>query len=955
MKLAAFTIISKNYLAQARALMTSLSTFSSNVRRIVILADRIDGYFDPAKENFDLILSEQFGIPHSRWFHFKYSIMELNTAVKPYAAEYILEHYGVDRLIYFDPDILLYRDAQPLFDALGGHSVLLTPHLTRPCEDDKRPSDLDILRSGTYNLGFIGLSRGEECSRLLSWWQRKLYDHCVVDLPSGLFVDQRWVDLVPGLFGGVRILRNPGYNLAYWNLAHRQVQRVSGSYEVNGEPLLFFHFSGFDPENPDTFSRHQNRFTLDDLGDAKELVQEYRTKLLESGYAEVKSWPYAYGFFDNGLPIPDIGRLAHHESPEVVTKVDDPFSEGGYQAFLDVWNSPLTGPDGKPSGITRLAYRIYKSRGDVQAAMPDIFNGDLRRFLEWVVSSGKNEHRLSDAFIDPVWKAVEDHSRHDRVRDPSIEKPALPVNERIIRMLSESGIWVSSNPPIPVDSLNRLIDEGHAKLHLSYLAKIIYESRPDLQRYFPDPCGKDCLGFVVWFLTYGADEYGLEDVFLGPLRSQWKAVVESLRWPHQRLWYRTVYAGTALSVTARKRLQALSEKRRLSSRGVAAPSNNGHSPARVDTVSRLPEGVNFIGYVRSEMGVGESVRCAVRAAKAVQLPLAIRSVDSNGPYRLGDGSVSTHEEHCPYRVNVLHVNADESPRVITSLEPEVLDGRYNIGYWAWELEDFPARWNGSFRLYDEIWTPSSFCQTAIARRSPIPVLRMPHSIEVKRLAPADRSSLGISPRDFVFLSIFDLLSVFERKNPLGLLAAFRAAFAGNPGCRLVLKINHASERPAEMQRIREAAEGLPVTLIDKTINREEVSGLIQMADCLVSLHRSEGFGLTLAEAMYLNKPVIATAYSGNMDFTLPGNSFLVSYRLVRVPEGSGPYDAGQKWADPNLDDAVEQMRRVVADEMTRHERAALGRDCVHTNLSPAAVGRLIRERLDVVSRRSPFN
>src|SRR5262249_10868875 len=230
--------------------------------RIVVLVDRPDGYFDPRREDFQIILSEDLGIPHSRWFHFKYTLLELSTAVKPYAIEHILGSGEVDRLFYFDPDITIYGIFPSLVSSLDGNTIVLTPHLTSPIEDERHPSDLDILRSGSYNLGFIGVRLCEESSRFLKWWQSKLFEHCVVDLPKGLFVDQRWIDLVPGMFRDVRILRDPGLNVAYWNIAHRRITRSPSGYMVNGLPLCFFHFSGFDPENPRAFSRHQDRFTL---------------------------------------------------------------------------------------------------------------------------------------------------------------------------------------------------------------------------------------------------------------------------------------------------------------------------------------------------------------------------------------------------------------------------------------------------------------------------------------------------------------------------------------------------------------------------------------------------------------------------------------------------------------------------------------------------------------------
>jgi hypothetical protein len=558
MRIAAFSIITKSYLPYARVLMSSLRHSSPDVLRIVLLVDRPDGFFDPATEDFDVILSETLPIQDSRWFHFKYAVLELSTAVKSFAFEYIFEHYPVDAVLYFDPDVAIYNDLSDLTATLTESSILLTPHLTSPLVDAYRPTDLDILRSGSYNLGFIGVKRCPEAARFLRWWQTRLYDHCVVDLARGLFVDQRWIDLVPGMFSGVSILRHPGFNVAYWNLPHRKVTRSAEGYLVNGEPLCFFHFSGFSPDLPHGLSRHQNRLTLDDLGDARMLVLEYRKRLYERGYAECSKWPYAFGTFRNGFPIPDMGRPAHHEVPAIVARVSDPFSDEGYRAFTELWNEPLAGPDGKPSGITRLAYRIYRARSDVQQAMPDIFGGDLLRFLRWVLSSGQVEHNLSDAFVAPISDSI-----HARQRQPasSIDRQndgALVADDAIPRSLALSGIWVTSeNEPVQVDALNDLLGRGKAKLRLSKLARAIYESRPDLQRFFPDPCGRDGVRFLLWFLTYGAHEYNLADPLLSPLRQQWDAVVGALANPLKRSWYRSVLLATEYSVKFREAAKRL--------------------------------------------------------------------------------------------------------------------------------------------------------------------------------------------------------------------------------------------------------------------------------------------------------------------------------------------------------------------------------------------------------------
>jgi hypothetical protein len=165
------TIVAKNYLPFARVLMSSLKKANPEFRRFVILADDVNGYFDPGAEDFELILSEDVGIPNSKWFHFKYTILELSTAVKPYVLEYLLTRYNLSKVIYLDPDIRVYRSLDGLSRRLDSASMLLTPHLTAPLDDWRHPDDLDILRSGSYNLGFVALTAAPGMRRFLSWWQ----------------------------------------------------------------------------------------------------------------------------------------------------------------------------------------------------------------------------------------------------------------------------------------------------------------------------------------------------------------------------------------------------------------------------------------------------------------------------------------------------------------------------------------------------------------------------------------------------------------------------------------------------------------------------------------------------------------------------------------------------------------------------------------------------------------
>lgn len=971
MKSAVFTIAAKNYLPCVRVLMESMRRWHPELSRIVILVDQVDDYFDPSEEDFELILSTELNLPNSDWFHFKYTILELSTAVKPYAFEFLYHRFGLDGILYLDPDIKVYNRLDCVLHSLERCSIVLTPHLTDALDDGHRPGELDILRSGTYNLGFIGITKTEQSNRFLKWWQARLYEHCVVDLDRGLFVDQRWIDLVPGLFSGVVINRQPGMNVAYWNLAHRRVLRDEDKFTVNGEPLYFFHFSGFDAENPMQFSKHQDRYVLSDLGDAAFLVTEYREDLLARGYKHCRNWPYAYGTFDNGFPIPDMGRPIHHEAPAVHSEVENPFSEEGFRAFLAVWNGSFNGGNGNTTGVTRLAYRIYRGRYDVQAVMPDVLGHDRVRFLEWMISSAKREHKLDDVFLEPVWDALKAADQSSRQGDSrhSEECPHPPNREFDLAYrepVESAGEAPNRTSHLELEGL-RLLEEADndpQSIHLTGIARAIYGSRTDLRSHFPSLRGDSGLRLLIWLQTYGQLEYCLDDEMMSAVRQEWVTALSRVDRGMSRLFFRALLLAMRISIRLRAYTAAVvSRLHRLRAKWYLwkyAPTRiesrvSGANSAALerDVVSahllQRPS-INLVGYVRSEMGVGESARIAAHAARSVGIEVSVSSVDEDGPYRQMDLRAGPEAAEFESPITLYHVNADQTPSVFSRLSPHIHSEKYNIGYWAWELNEFPDRWTPSFTYYQEVWTPSSFCLSALAMKSPVPVVKIPHAVTVDEIATLSRADFGLSDHEFVFLTFCDMLSVYERKNPAAVVKAFIQEFGARDGFRLVVKVNHGEERSEQLRQLEHLCRGYPIIIINKTISRSEVNALISKSDCLVSLHRAEGFGLTLAEAMYLGKPVISTAYSGNMDFTLPGNSFLVDFKLCAVGSGAEPYDPDQIWADPDLDSARAQMRSVVECVDLRSAKASAGKEFVHRFLSPEAVGSQMKSRLDRIVR-----
>jgi glycosyltransferase involved in cell wall biosynthesis len=365
----------------------------------------------------------------------------------------------------------------------------------------------------------------------------------------------------------------------------------------------------------------------------------------------------------------------------------------------------------------------------------------------------------------------------------------------------------------------------------------------------------------------------------------------------------------------------------------------------------LHPGLNLAGYFRADLGIGESVRCAARAADAAGLPVAL--VDLRLPCKnpMGDSAfVSRLQAANPYDVNVFHVDAPGMREIDHYHGAAFRRGKYNIGYWAWELPEFPDAWINFADYCQEVWAPSRFSVEAIAEKVPVPVLVMPHAIEFARPEGDFREKFGL-PRDrFLFLFLYDLNSYSERKNPGAVIEAFRAAGLAGAGAALVIKVHNVPGNQADFERLRAEAATLPGSvLITQTLTRSEIYELEAACDCFVSLHRSEGFGLAIAESMYLGKPVISTDWSGTAEFVDDQTGCPVRYRIVTLDRSHGPYSKGQTWAEPEVEHAAWWMRRVVEDPALARRLGAAARARIEEKFSPALVGARYRRRLEAIA------
>lgn len=831
--------------------MASVARYQPGVDRFIVLADKVEGV-SVQDEPAEIITIDQLGIDDFDEFVFRYNILELNTAVKPFAFRHLMDELGYQKVVYFDPDIRIYNSLDSVFDTLKNFQIVLTPHLTAPLLDDRRPDETDILKAGTYNLGFIALRDGEDARHMLSWWSAHLRQHCLVDVARGIFVDQKWIDLVPGFFQSVKIERNPGWNVAYWNMLNRTMTRADDGYQVNGEPLMFFHFSGIRAQQR-IFSIHQDRFQYPTLPPvAKELVDDYIEQLQHNDRDGISSARYGYAEFDDGIAINDFMRYAYRRAAgpdvhaqQISLKTLQPWLIGllNAPANLDGLESPF---------VTRLAYEVYKSREDLKTSFPDLKNGgDAAAFGSWFVNNAVREFRLPEVFVDSIRQAL-------------------------LSLQSRGG------------RRNSMREDGSRGPTFGQQIYIHYKGHPRLNT------------LVKRFTSSG------------------------LR-------------GRIRQILLRRHTAPVPEQ---------VPARN------VVMHDKIAPGVNVIGYLYAESGTGEAVRSTLRAIQTTELQCSAIDVRYGNISRMGETPPLAVTQEQKYRVNLFHINADQAQVVHRELGHRFYDKHYNIGFWFWELADFPDSFNAAFEHLDEIWVASSFCQRAISLKSPVPVVHIPLCIELDVPGDVDRVSFGLPEDRFMFLSIMDIMSIPERKNPLAVLEAFSLAFHGRDDVFLVVKFSNAERCPPDIwQKIVAYKDRPNIHFIEDYLERNVLNALLNCADCYFSLHRSEGFGLPIAESMYLGKPVIATGWSSNMDFMTTSNSLPVQYRLIELDQDHGPYAKGNIWAEPKIDHAVECLRTIVSDDALRKRLSRNAEQDIRQYYSPATIGTRIAQRLQVIEKR----
>ncbi len=831
MKTAWFTICASNYLGYARTLYESLRAQHSDADFTLFLVDEPSDAADIEALPFRTIPANTLPLQTFTDMTLRYDVMELATAIKPTCFKTLFQNHGFDHAIYLDPDIFILSPLKLITNTLKrGSHLVLTPHILTPYTDDYEPNILAILNSGTYNLGFAAMSNTLTCTNLLDWWQTQLLTRGHNDLSRGMFVDQKYMELAPSFVPNTDIILDRGYNAAYWNLHERPITQKNNKWFAGDNLLAFFHFSGVAPGNPAVFSKHQNRFSTDNIGDLSELLSRYLGALKKNNQLTYEKIPYTYNKFESGETI-----------------------------------SPLM----------RYIYANYASEERNHA-----FNNSTRR-----------------------------------------------------------------------DYKTEFFDQPHEKYPLYALLVEAWKRRPDLQKAFNLNISKEREGYIRWFHENGANLFQLPPELVNTLATtnstnagtnllaQGAAKILNAA-PSLRPAYKHLPKGVRSFVkTALYRTHQYSTGRN---------SNLAMNPATGNfDIARQP-GIQLYGYVRSQSGIGQGARGFARALKTQALPLGITALANPNDPREAYPYPEIASPKGGFRISLINANAEQVMNLEELVNPRVFDGSYRIAYWVWELAEFPQELFSAISLVDEIWAPSQFVAEGIKHVTQKPVHIIPYAVSQESPAALTRRHFNLPDEKTIFLTAFDVNSFLKRKNPDATIRAFQDAFEpDNPNSPILAIKVHGSKGHSDVRDVLEAhIEGAAnIFIIDQTLKRDEYLALHHLADVFVSLHRSEGFGLNIAEAMLIGKPVIATNWSGNTDFMDITNAIPIAAKLVDVPDGAYPYAQGQKWAEANHKDTVTAMQRLAFDIRARERIGKAGQMTIREKYNETAIGNAMRQRL----------
>jgi glycosyltransferase involved in cell wall biosynthesis len=1071
-------VATRNFLPFAKLTARSFLAHHPEFRVFVLLVDGEPPDAEAFTEGSVVFLSD-LDQRHAEWYAAKFSASEFANALKPVFLRYLTKF--ATKVIYLDCDTAVFSRLTEMIDLLETHDLVLVPHMLTPPPLPERfwihPTRADTFHAGLINAGCFAI-RLAQCQEFLMFWEDANFAPGAFYDGAGSQTDQQHLNWALVTVPGTCVLRETRYNVAYWNLHERDLRLASirdgdAQFDVDGKPLGFFHFSGYDSNDRLRLSRHDARHSVYNFPAVAEILNWYSDQIFASPTAGILHEPYRFDRLANGLPLNRFLRQLLKRYEAYIPKFDSQTVEGadGLSAFL---MDPLPATR---SMLPLIAAEIYEARPDLQHSFPGAHTAvSPDGFLRWFC-----RHAGTDFDIQFLVDCFRRSLTSDSLRG---------FAEEILTTLGDSSLqFLGADRMETADRLRALGKGDQADvlleartewLFFSDLSAVfgIYMHRPDLQKAFPDILGRDHEAFLEWVTNHAPKEHGCPPTLTERARGRTSAVclprifcylsrqehladvcresllsddpgpllrdllrdagegleydlddVIVLRFIHQTSRHllvplylelpfmrrqvdasrvgdtsiallpekvrNTPWAARGCEIHAKcfDRFEAyLDEEMRrwavrfssLSSdvldflRGptreqgairmiepayrAAARRLGPDEAASRDLERRLTErkrrpGVNIFGYFASDIGVGESTR---GLAQAVSLLRPVNRV----PFctsQLRDGTELSHLfQRFDYLsdTNVFVTYPHQREDLLGIMRPEHLAGRRNIAHLAWEQKDANPWWKVVYDRYEEIWTISEFAATPFRKMFPGRVRVVPNVLDFEQFPGCEElGQARLTGEPLKFLFVFDASSSMERKNPEGVIDAFIKAFKGTRHAKrvhLTLKVGgmYRPEYTVRVERLmRKASEArLAIHFDGRQLVRGAMLRLIAEADCYVSLHHAEGFGYTMAEAMFYGVPVIASGYSGNLEYMTPANSFLVPCKEAFVKDADGPFQRGSIWGDPDIDIAAALMRQLVENPSKALAIGECGRKTVIGKLSAAAVAETIKSCFGVTSR-----
>lgn len=520
-----------------------------------------------------------------------------------------------------------------------------------------------------------------------------------------------------------------------------------------------------------------------------------------------------------------------------------------------------------------------------------------------------------------------------------------------------TSFWDALNCPV---TLSQDCDKHDAGNAISWMMSLILRVRQDLRFDLSTKEGREQL--LIWYIVHGRSEYGYDDE---PLES-----------------WQTAYLLSASSIQGLNHLQEhIYNSREDLRRKFSFPTGldaykhwfknyiavetqlidalrtkqlRTNNTTASDIKQNFPFGANIIGYALGQLGIGEDARMAAQSLLTTNVPVTMVNFTPGSDVANSDTSMIQYiGGDAQYAINIFCLSSMEHGRYFAEKGTVDFSRHYNIGYWPWELAQWPTEWQHLFALVDEIWVSSQHTYDAVVPICPVPVRLMHMAVAPLSYSKRTRFDFSLPESATLFFFAFDLNSSVTRKNPEACVAAFLNAFPaqqneefGPEKLGLVIKVHPPKTPSRAWDALKELQQNDPrIHLIEATLSKEDLLALYRMCDCFVSLHRAEGFGRCIAEAMLLSKPVIVTGYSGNLTFTTKENAFLVDYSVKKLTESDYPFGTNQIWAEPDIIDAARQMRKIIRFPKLANQIGQYAHSHINKFHSPELIGQRYAEAL----------